>query len=67
MSGIEVLRALRADRNLRTLPVFVLSTSSREQDVVEVTGLGITDYWVKADLSPRELGERITTSFIKDV
>jgi two-component system, OmpR family, phosphate regulon response regulator PhoB len=60
MSGIDVLHALRADPGLRTLPVLALSNSSREQDVAEVTTLGIVDYWVKANMSLRELGDRVT-------
>jgi len=60
MPGVEVLRALKADPATKAIPVLILSNSSREQDVAEVISLGAVDYWVKANLSLKELGERLT-------
>lgn len=59
LSGLDVLRALRGDEATRALPVVILSNSSREQDVLEVTKLGISGYFVKSNLSLQELGDRI--------
>jgi len=59
LSGVEVLRALKADPDTKGIPVLILSNSSREQDVSEVASLGAVDYWVKANLSLKELGERV--------
>jgi CheY-like chemotaxis protein len=33
-NGFEVLQAMKADQNLRTIPVIMLTTSSREEDIV---------------------------------
>jgi CheY-like chemotaxis protein len=60
LSGLEVLRTLRAETATRDIPVLVLSNSSREQDIEEVTRLGVVGYQVKANLSLRELGDRVT-------
>ena len=51
LSGLEVLRSLRGDAATRALRVLILSNSSREQDVSEITRLGVEGYLVKADLS----------------
>jgi len=59
VTGLEVLRTLRADERTRDLPVLVLSNSSREQDVAEIQQLGVSGYYVKADLSLQELGDRV--------
>ncbi len=59
LPGVDVLRALKADPATRHIPVLVLSNSSRDQDVAEVMALGALDYWVKASLSLKELGERV--------
>ncbi len=59
LSGLEVLKALRADDATRELRVLVLSNSSREQDVQEVTRLGVSGYLVKSNLSLQELGEQV--------
>jgi two-component system alkaline phosphatase synthesis response regulator PhoP len=58
-SGIEVLRELRAQPETRALRVLVLSNSSREQDVEEAERLGVEGYWVKAEMSLNELGDRV--------
>lgn len=59
LTGVEVLRALKSDPETTSIPVLILSNSSQEQDVSEVIGLGALDYWVKADLSLKELGDRV--------
>jgi CheY-like chemotaxis protein len=60
MTGLEVLRALRAQGPTRGIPVLILSNSSREQDAEEIRTLGVCDYLVKANLSLQELGDRVT-------
>jgi len=60
VTGIEVLRALRADEATRMIRVLILSNSSREQDLEEIKALGVTGYLVKANLSLQELGDRVT-------
>lgn len=59
LPGIEVLRALKASAETRDIPVLVLSNSSREQDVAEVMRLGAVGYWVKANLSLKELSDKV--------
>jgi DNA-binding NarL/FixJ family response regulator len=41
------------------VPVLILSNSSREQDIAEVTTLGVSGYFVKSNLSLQELGELV--------
>jgi DNA-binding response OmpR family regulator len=59
LSGLEVLRALKADEATRGIAVLILSNSSRECDIEEVGRLGAEGYFVKADLSLEELGGRV--------
>jgi CheY-like chemotaxis protein len=47
MNGIEFLRALRADGELRQLPVVVLTTSDDERDRIEAYHLNVAGYIVK--------------------
>ena len=44
MSGIEVLRAIRADDLLRYLPVVVVTSSALESDKKEALAAGASDY-----------------------
>lgn len=59
MSGIEVLRALKADEGTRNIPVLVLSNSSQEDSMQQATTLGAIGYLVKANLSLDQLGDRV--------
>jgi CheY-like chemotaxis protein len=44
VTGLEVLRALRADERTRTLPVVVLTSSTEEQDLLRSYDLGANSY-----------------------
>jgi CheY-like chemotaxis protein len=59
MTGTEVLKALRAEEATREIRVLILSNSSREQDVEEIKTLGVSGYFVKADLSLQVLGDMV--------
>ena len=59
VTGLEVLRSLRSRPETRALRVLILSNSSREQDLEEIRQLGVDGYYVKSDLSLRELGDRV--------
>ena len=50
MSGIELLRKIRADKNLRDLIVFVLTTSNDDQDKIEAFNLNVAGYMLKSDM-----------------
>jgi CheY-like chemotaxis protein len=47
MSGIEFLREVRRDNQLRHLPVVILTTSDDERDRVEAYNLNVAGYIVK--------------------
>jgi len=48
MNGIEFVKALREDRDLRHSIVFMLSTSKREDDQIAAYDLNVAGYIVKA-------------------
>ena len=47
VSGLEVLRAIRADDRTKFIPVVVMTSSSEEKDIVESYSLGVNAYVVK--------------------
>lgn len=47
MGGIEFLRELRADDNLRAIPVIVLTTSDQDSDKLETYKLNVAGYILK--------------------
>lgn len=46
VDGIEVLRRIRQDDNLRSIPVVMLTSSAEERDVLESYRLGANSYIV---------------------
>lgn len=50
MSGMELLKALREDEELKQSIVFILTTSAREQDKMEAYNLNAAGYFLKDDL-----------------
>ncbi|MEP7168753.1 MAG: response regulator [Bacteroidota bacterium] len=47
MNGIEFLRELRADKNLKSLSVFIMTTSSDERDRADAYELNVAGYLIK--------------------
>ena len=47
MNGIEFLRALRADEELHSTPVVVLTTSDDERDKIDAYNLNVAGYLLK--------------------
>jgi len=58
MSGMEVLDALRSDREVGTLPVIMLTAKAQKTDRNEALMKGIRGYLIKP-FSPLELMDRV--------
>jgi CheY-like chemotaxis protein len=59
MPGIALLEALQADDATRSIPVVILSNSSREEDKRRAIDLGAAGYYIKANLSLRMLAQEV--------
>lgn len=60
MGGIEFLRELRADPELRPTPVVVLTTSNDDKDRVEAYNLNVAGYILKP-VTPASFSETLAT------
>ncbi len=47
VTGLEVLRIIKADASLKVIPVVILSSSRETSDLVECYALGVNAYVVK--------------------
>jgi CheY-like chemotaxis protein len=47
MNGIELLKHLKNDEELKRIPVVVLTTSKEEEDKIESFSLGVAGYMIK--------------------
>ena len=58
MDGYEVLRRLKEDEDLKSIPVIMLTARAQEKDVVKGIGSGAEDYITKP-FHPAELLARV--------
>ena len=47
MTGIELLRAIRADESLKTIPVLMVTAEAKQENIVEAVQAGVSNYIVK--------------------
>ena len=59
LPGFEVLRSLKSNPDLASIPVIVLSNLGQDHDVQQAVDLGALSYLVKANLSLEELARRV--------
>jgi CheY-like chemotaxis protein len=59
MQGFEVLRQMKEDPRTAAIPVIVLSNLGQDRDVKQVLDAGASAYFIKADLSLKELVQRV--------
>lgn len=47
MSGIELLRAIRADETLKSIPVLMVTAEAQKENIIEAIQAGVSNYIVK--------------------
>ncbi|MFO0778697.1 MAG: chemotaxis response regulator CheY [Nitrospira sp.] len=47
MTGIEMLRAIRADEQLKAIPVLMVTAEAQQRNLVEAIQAGVSNYIVK--------------------
>lgn len=62
MNGDEALKAIRAQDWGKTVPVIILTNMGEEEAPKDIRSLGIDSYLVKADLTPRQVVERVKSA-----
>lgn len=59
MTGDEVLHAVRKETWGKDIPVIILTNLGEEEAPKTIRGLGIHSYIVKAELTPRQVVQRV--------
>ena len=62
MSGLDLLKAIRADDNLKPLPVLLVTAEALKENVVEAVKAGVNNYVVKP-FTAETLKEKIDAIF----
>jgi two-component system chemotaxis response regulator CheY len=47
MTGIDLLKAIRADAKLKTLPVLMVTAEAKREQIIEAAQCGVNGYIIK--------------------
>jgi len=59
MNGWEVLKEIKSDKNLKNIPVIMLTNLGQKEDIQKSFKLGASEYLIKAHFLPSEVVEKI--------
>ncbi|MEP7204914.1 MAG: response regulator [Candidatus Saccharibacteria bacterium] len=59
MGGAEALSIMRKEEQTKNTPVIILTNLGEEESPKDIRSLGIHSYIVKADLTPRQVVQRV--------
>jgi len=66
LDGMELLRAIKNDRNVITKPIIILSALEKKEIIEECLKLGAKQYLVKSNIYPNDLLNAVSRYFPKD-
>ncbi len=58
MSGLDLLRAVRGDTDLKTIPFIMVTAEGQKENVIEAVKAGVSNYIVKP-FTPETFGEKL--------
>lgn len=59
LDGFGVLEAMRSDKDLKKVPVIILSNLGQEEDIERAKEFGVRDFIVKSDASIQDVVKKI--------
>ena len=59
MDGFTVLQELRLNPNTKETPIIMLTNLGTSEDQEKGKQMGATDYWVKAQMTPAQVSEKV--------
>jgi two-component system, chemotaxis family, chemotaxis protein CheY len=63
MTGIDLLKAIRADDGLKTTPVLMVTAEAKQENIVEAVQAGVNNYIVKP-FNAQTLQEKLNKIFL---
>lgn len=59
IDGFEILKQVKQDNNISSIPVIILSNLGQQEEVEKGISLGAIDYLIKAHFTPGEIIDKI--------
>jgi two-component system chemotaxis response regulator CheY len=62
MMGIDLLKAVRADERLKSIPFVMVTAEAQKENVIEAAKAGVSNYIIKP-FTPEQLAAKLQTVF----
>jgi len=59
MGGFEVMEEMNKDKDLKKIPIIIISNSGQPVELSRAKELGIKDWLIKTDFSPSDVVEKV--------
>lgn len=59
MDGLEVLKKIKENPELKSIPIILLTNLSQKEEIDKGLGLGANDYLIKSHFTPSEVLEKV--------
>jgi len=59
MDGFEVIKAMKADEEIKDIPVIIISNSGQPVELNKAKELGVKDWLIKTEFDPQEVVEKV--------
>lgn len=59
MGGFEVMEEISKDKELKTIPVIIVSNSGQPVELERAKKLGVRDWLIKTDFDPQEVIDKV--------
>jgi len=59
MGGLEVIEEMRKDKELRVVPIIVISNSGQPVELDRAKNLGARDWLIKTEFDPKEVLDKV--------
>lgn len=59
VSGLVVADKMKSSEEWKNIPIIIISNSGSPQDIVRMAKIGVEDYFIKTDLQPDQIVEKI--------
>ncbi len=64
-NGFETMEQIKKDKQLKDIPIIILSNLGQESDIQKIKELGAVDYLIKSDFKIKEVVEKIKSHLAK--
>ncbi len=59
LGGFEVLEVTSKDESIKSIPIIIISNSGQPVEINRAIELGVKDYLIKVDFTPKEVLEKV--------